>query len=168
VLTLVGRDGATAHELVQMQRRGEAYFAYAGSQWYAEPKRLASLGLLRAEREPGVTRERTRYHLNETGREALRRWLPEPPRPPHVGSEAIIKVLAADLASDDDVLTSIRALRPELERMLARTEEGRRLAADLPHRERYLLLNHRLATRVLQAHLQWVDEVEAELGRGAG
>jgi hypothetical protein len=25
-------------------------------------------------------------------------------------------------------------------------------------------LNHRLAKRLLEAHLQWVDEVEAELG----
>jgi len=36
-------------------------------------------------------------------------------------------------------------------------------AASIPHRERYLL-NHRLAKRLLEAHLQWVDEVEAELG----
>ena len=129
VLALVGRRGATAHELVQMQRRGEAYFSYAGSQWYAEPKRLASLGLLRAEREAGRTRERTRYHLTDAGREALARWVPKPPRPPHVDSEGVVKVLAADLASDEAVLTSIRALRPELERMRASIREGvRRLA----------------------------------------
>lgn len=168
VLALVGRSGATAHELVQMQRRGEAYFAYAGSQWYAEPKRLAALGLLQAEREPGRTRERTRYHLTEAGRDALVEWLPSAPRPPHVGSEAVVKVLAADLGSDADVLESIRALRPELERMLASTDEGLRHVADVPHRERYLVLNHRLARRVLEAHLCWVDEVEAELGDGSG
>jgi PadR family transcriptional regulator AphA len=164
VLALVGRRGATAHELVQMQRRGEAYFSYAGSQWYAEPKRLASLGLLRAEREAGRTRERTRYHLTDAGREALARWVPQPPRPPHVDSEGVVKVLAADLASDEAVLTSIRALRPELERMRASIREGVRHADDFPHRERYLLLNHRLVERVLDAHLAWVDEVEAELG----
>ncbi len=147
-----------------MQRQGEAYFAYAGSQWYAEPKRLAALGLLRAATEPGVTRPRTRYHLTRAGREALVAWLPEPPRPPHVGSEAVIKVLAADLGSDADVLASVRALRPELERMLGSTEEGLRHVTAVPHRERYLALNHRLAKRVLEAHLRWVDEVEAELG----
>lgn len=164
VLTLVGRDGATAYELAQMQRRGEGYFGYAGSQWYAEPKRLASLGLLRAEREPGRTRERTRYHLTDAGRDVLARWAPQPPRPPHVDSEAVVKVLAADLVDDADVLASIRALRPELERMRANIEEGIRRAADFPHRERYLLLNHRLVQRVLDAHLRWADEVEAELG----
>jgi DNA-binding PadR family transcriptional regulator len=167
VLALVGRDGATAHELVGMQRRGEAYFDYAESQWYAEPKRLADLGLLRGEREEGVTRERTRYHLTDEGREALVRWLPEPPRAPHVASDAIIKVLAADLGSDEDVLAAVRSLRPGLENMLARVAEGKRSASTVPHRERYLLLNHRLAQRVLEAHLAWVDEVEAELGADA-
>jgi len=164
VLTLVGRGGATAYELAQMQRRGEGYFGYASSQWYAEPKRLAALGLLAAEREPGRTRERTRYHLTDGGRAALARWVPTPPRPPHVDSEAIVKVLAADLVDEQDVLASIRALRPELERMRSSIEEGIRRAADFPHRERYLLLNHRLVQRVLDAHLEWVDEVEAELG----
>lgn len=164
VLALVGKGGATAHELVQMQRRGEAYFSYAGSQWYAEPKRLASLGLLRAEREAGRTRERTRYHLTDAGREALARWVPEPPRPPHVESEGIVKVLAADLTSDEAVLESIRALRPTLQRMRANIQEGVRHAGDFPHRERYLLLNHRLVERVLDAHLAWVGEVETELG----
>jgi DNA-binding PadR family transcriptional regulator len=164
VLALVGRNGATAHELVGMQRKGEAYFDYAESQWYAEPKRLAHLGLLQGEREPGVTRERTRYRLTHQGREALVRWLPEAPRAPHVSSEAIIKVLAADLGSDEDVLVALRAMRPDLERMRAAADQGLADAASIPHRERYLLLNHRLAKRVLEAHMQWVDEVEAELG----
>jgi DNA-binding PadR family transcriptional regulator len=164
VLTLVGRDGATPHELVQMQRRGEAYWTYADSQWYAEPKRLAGLGLLRAEREPGRTRERTRYRLTEEGRAALVEWLPLPPRPPHVASDAVTKVLAADLGRDQDVLAALGSLRPELERMLAGVEAGERAAAGVPHRERYLRLNHRLARRVLEAHLAWVDELERELG----
>jgi hypothetical protein len=33
-----------------------------------------------------------------------------------------------------------------------------------PHREHYLLLNHRLARRIVQAHADWLDEVESELG----
>jgi DNA-binding PadR family transcriptional regulator len=164
VLALVGRNGATAHELVRMQRHGEAYFAHAESQWYAEPKRLAALGLLSAEVEPGVTRERTRYRLTEAGVAALRSWLPEPPRPPHVSSEGIVKVLAADLGRDEDVAASIASLRPELERMLAQLAEGEANVGALPHRARYLRLNHRLAHAVLEAHLAWVDEVERELG----
>jgi hypothetical protein len=48
--------------------------------------------------------------------------------------------------------------------MLAGIEAGEHAAAAVPHRERYLRLNHRLARRVLEAHLAWVDELERELG----
>ena len=34
----------------------------------------------------------------------------------------------------------------------------------IPSRERYLLLNHRLARRIVKAHTDWLDEVERELG----
>jgi hypothetical protein len=30
-------------------------------------------------------------------------------------------------------------------------------------RERYLLLNHRLARRIVEAHTDWLDDVEREL-----
>ncbi len=39
-----------------------------------------------------------------------------------------------------------------------------RLAATFPHRERYLLLVHRLGELLLEAHEQWLAEVEQELG----
>jgi hypothetical protein len=32
-----------------------------------------------------------------------------------------------------------------------------------PSREHYLLLNHRLARRIVKAHTDWLDEVEREL-----
>jgi hypothetical protein len=38
------------------------------------------------------------------------------------------------------------------------------VAPTLPHRERYLRLNHRLARKLVVAHLEWLDEVELELG----
>ena len=110
VLTLVGEGGAGAHDLVRMMREGEhAIWSASASQWYAEPKRLAELGLLRAQRTPGRTRQRTHY---------------------------------------------------------AALDKAEALARELPHRERVLLINHRLARRILDAHTAWLDEAEAEL-RGA-
>jgi hypothetical protein len=35
--------------------------------------------------------------------------------------------------------------------------------SQLPHRERALRLNRRLAERILDAHLEWLDAVEDEL-----
>jgi hypothetical protein len=37
------------------------------------------------------------------------------------------------------------------------------VAHTIPHRERYLLLNHRLGRRIVQAHADWLDEVESQL-----
>jgi len=33
----------------------------------------------------------------------------------------------------------------------------------IPHRKRYLLVNHGLARRIVEAHAVWLDEVEAML-----
>ena len=41
---------------------------------------------------------------------------------------------------------------------------GEEAAATVPHREKYLLINHRLARRLVAAHREWIDEVERELG----
>jgi hypothetical protein len=38
------------------------------------------------------------------------------------------------------------------------------VATTLPRREPYLLLNHRLARRIVKAHSEWLDEVEREPG----
>ena len=66
--TLVGEGGAGAHDLVRMMREGQhAIWSASASQWYAEPKRLAALGLLDAERTPGRTHERTHYTLTDAG-----------------------------------------------------------------------------------------------------
>ncbi|HEX6652848.1 MAG TPA: hypothetical protein VF072_08900, partial [Thermoleophilaceae bacterium] len=52
VLALVGREGAGAHDLLRLAKRGRM-LAWAGeSQYYTEPKRLAKLGYLDARKEP--------------------------------------------------------------------------------------------------------------------
>lgn len=77
-----------------------------------------------------------------------------------------MKVVAADLGDPRDVVAVVASLRPELERMFAAIARAELDASSVPHRTRYLLLNHRLARRVLEAHLVWVDEVERELEGG--
>ena len=62
----------------------------------------------------------------------------------------------------------VEALRAEAAAHLALLDVGEALAPSLPHREQALLLNHRLARRLVQAHLDWLDEVEAELAPRRG
>jgi DNA-binding PadR family transcriptional regulator len=147
-----------------MARLGRIYADFADSQWYAEPKRLERLGYLRSRKEPGRTRPRTHYTLTEKGRKALREWMREPTRFSRIQMEPAWRLLAADLAGDDAVLESLRPLRNEIADLLARLDVAEAVARTIPHRERYLLLNHRLARRIVEAHADWLEEVESQLG----
>jgi DNA-binding PadR family transcriptional regulator len=163
VLTLIGREGAGAHDLVRYMRRGRVYARSAESQYYAETKRLAALGYLKAEKRPGKTRERTHYTLTEKAREALREWVAQPCPFTGIENEAIIRVLATDLVGEGPVRESIAALRGEIEELEGSLEEAEEGAKTYSHREKYLLLNHRLARAILRTYSDWVDEVEREL-----
>jgi PadR family transcriptional regulator, regulatory protein AphA len=165
VLTLVGREGAGPHDLVRYMRAGaRLYWAAAPSQYYAEPKRLAKLGLLRARSEPGQTRDRTHYELTDAGRAALAEWVKTPAPFPRIQHEPAVRVLAADLTDPADVLEGLDALRAELDDLDRWLDASEERAASLPHRERALRANHRLSRRIVQAHREWLDEVEGELG----
>jgi DNA-binding PadR family transcriptional regulator len=168
LLALVGRGGAGAHDLVRMAHRGRIYAYDAPSQYYAEPKRLERLGYLAARKEPGKTRERTHYTLTEKGLAELREWVPKPTPFPRMDHQGITRVLAADLVGEEPVRDSISALRGEIADLSARLDESERVAETLPHRRKYLLLNLRLARRLLEAHLAWVDDVERELAPRRG
>ena len=164
VLALVGEGGAGPHDLVRMMRQGRLYWSSAESQWYAEPKRLEQLGYLTSRKEPGQTRERTVYLLTDAGRDALRTWISEPSALPRIQSEAIVRMLAGDLAeSDEALLASLQAMRDDIADVTARLEVGEAVAATLPHRERYLRLVHQLGRGLLRAHEEWLDSVEREL-----
>jgi DNA-binding PadR family transcriptional regulator len=167
MLALIGRGGAAPHDLVDMVRRGgRLYYAAAPSQIYAEPKRLEKLGYVTSQRGPGRTHERTVYTLTERGEEALREWLARPAPFPRIQNEANIRLLAGDLIDDATIVRSFAAMRDELDELEGLIAEGEAIAADVPHRERYLRLSHSLARKLVAAHREWIAEIEAELADG--
>jgi DNA-binding PadR family transcriptional regulator len=169
VLALVGRGGAGPHDLVRMMRaQGGLYWAAAESHWYAEPKRLERLGYLRSRKAPGRTTERTEYELTEAGLSALREWLRRPSPFPRTQDEAVVRVLAADLGRDEDVLASLAALEAEIAVRRRLIEDALERAKTLPHRERQLRLVHRLGSLLLDAHEQWLADVRSELAPSDG
>lgn len=169
VLALVGRDGAGPHEIVQMMRDGAVFWTTSESHFYAEPKRLARLGFLEAEKRPGQTRERAFYRMTEAGREALADWLHEPAAMPRIQNEAAVKLLASELVDPAITLESLASLRAENAAQHERLRDMEERAAGLPHRARSLSLLNRLARRTLDTQREWLDEVDRELsGGGAG
>lgn len=163
VLVLVGRGGASPHDFVQMMRGGRVYQSASPSQYYAEPKRLERLGYLDSTKEPGKTRERTVYRLTERGVEALRAWMGEPAAFPGVSGEPPIKLLAADLVGESAVRESLLAMRGELNELQENLTGAEERTNTIPHRAKYLHLNHRLSRRILDTYAEWLDEIEREL-----
>jgi DNA-binding PadR family transcriptional regulator len=163
ILGLVGRGGAGAHDLLRMAQRGRI-LAWAGeSQYYVEPKRLARLGYLDARKEPGKTRERTVYSLTDRGLDALRAYAQTPVRFTPVKSELLLRLLIADLVGEEVTQQGIGALRDDIADLLDRLEQSDESAEALPHRRKYLLLASGFLRRLLDLHLDLVDEVEREL-----
>jgi PadR family transcriptional regulator, regulatory protein AphA len=161
VMAVVGRDGASGPELVQMAS-GDAPFFWtgAGSHVLRTARRLADDGYLRTRTEPASTRPRTIYQLTPKGHRALRQWLGQPSEFPRIHHEPAIRLFASDLGDIDDVLASLRALPNQLPRLEALLEVHEQRADGIPHRTRALRLNHALARRLIAAHRAWIDEVQ--------
>jgi DNA-binding PadR family transcriptional regulator len=163
ILALVGREGAGAHDLLRLAKRGRM-LAWAGeSQYYTEPKRLAKLGYLEARKEPGQTRERTVYTLTDEGLEALREYAQTPVTFTPVKSDPLLRLLLCDLVGEAVTRESLATLRDDIADMWWRLDDAERTAGELPHREKYLRLVTGFLRQLLQLHLDLVDEVEREL-----
>ena len=163
VLALVGRGGASAHDLRRLAQEVRMV-AWAGeSQYYVEPKRLARLGYLDARKAPGRTRERIVYTLTDKGREAIRAYARTPVRFTPFKSDALLRLLLADLAGEAATRASLATLRADLDELEAQLDAAAASAEALPHRERYLGLAQRFLRRQLDLHRELIDEVEREL-----
>jgi DNA-binding PadR family transcriptional regulator len=168
ILGLVGSQGAGAHDLMRMARRGRMLDWAGESQYYVEPKRLAALGYLASRKEPGRTRERTVYTLTDKGLQALRDWARTPVEFTPVKSEALGRMLIADLVGEKVTRDGIATLREDIADLSERLDESEASAASLPHREKYLRLVITFLRRLLELQVEWIDEVERELSPAAG
>jgi DNA-binding PadR family transcriptional regulator len=164
ILGLVGREGAGAHDLLRLARRGRMLDWAGESQYYAEPKRLARLGYLEAHKEPGRTRERTVYRLTDKGLDALRDYARTPASFTPLKSEPLLRLLIADLVGEAATRESLRALRTDLADLRSRLDMSEESAATLPHRAKYLRIVIEFLRRYLDLHEELIDEVDREPG----
>jgi DNA-binding PadR family transcriptional regulator len=163
ILGLVGREGASPHDLRRLARRGRILDWAGESQYYTEPKRLAGLGYLDARQEPGRTRPRTVYSLTDKGLDALRAHARTPVRFEPVKSDLLLRLLICDLVGEAPTRQSAATIREDIADLEARLDEAEERVDRLPHRRKYLLLVIGHLRRLLDLHLQLVDEIEREL-----
>jgi DNA-binding PadR family transcriptional regulator len=163
ILGLVGRNGASAHDLRQMARHGRILDWAGESQYYTEPKRLARLGYLEARKERGKTRERTVYTLTAKALDALREYARTPVRFQPVKNELLLRLLICDLVGEAPTRESAATLREDIADLMARLDETERRTDALPHRRKYQLLVIGFLRRLLDLHLELVDQIEQDL-----
>ncbi|HEY7631959.1 MAG TPA: hypothetical protein VH817_14720 [Thermoleophilaceae bacterium] len=163
ILGLVGSKGAGAHDLLRMAQRGRILDWAGESQYYVEPKRLAKLGYLEAHKEPGKTRPRTVYSLTDKGLEALREYAATPVKFMPVKSDALLRLLIADLVGEPVTRESMLTLRDDIADLKERLGAAGDYAT-LPHRQKYLRLVNGFLDDLLDLHLRLVNDVERELG----
>jgi hypothetical protein len=80
-----------------------------------------------------------------------------------VKSELLLRLLIADLVGEAATRQGIGALREDIADLLDRLEQSEASAQMLAHRRKYLLLVSTFLRRLLDLHLELVDEVEREL-----
>ncbi len=142
------------------QKFGSVWAPTNDGQIYVTLSRLEKEGLVEFEVKPqGDRPDRKDYAMTDHGREALVRWLGEPPAPPNLRSETMLRILAAAASGLADHQVMIATARREYLDALRRVDELRDAAED-PIRS--LLVES--ASLQLEADLKWLDVASVELG----
>jgi DNA-binding PadR family transcriptional regulator len=105
----------------------------------------------------------TVYTLTDKGLEALRDHARTLVTFTPLKSEPLLRLLLADLVGEEVTRESLGTLREDIADLVERLDESAAAADALPHRRKYLLLVNGFLRRLVDLHLELVDEVEREL-----
>jgi hypothetical protein len=108
------------------------------------------------------------YTLTDKGLAALRAYARTPVTFTPLKSEPLLRLLICDLVGEAATRKSMAALRVDIADIQWRLDDAERTVRDLPHRAKYLLLVVAFLRRLLDLHLELVDEVERDLARTKG
>ena len=139
ILGLLSVRSWTTYELAKQVQRSLGWFwPRAERKLYDEPKRLVASGLAKSEREMTGARASTVYAVTRQGRAALRRWLDEPPAPPTLEFEGMVKVFFAESGTLEQLRATLTAIAETADERLAELEaKVEELAGDeVPFSER--------------------------------
>jgi PadR family transcriptional regulator, regulatory protein AphA len=139
ILGLLSLRSWTTYELAKQVQRSLGWFwPRAERKLYDEPKRLVEAGLAKSTREMTGARPRTVYEVTLRGRRALRRWLDDPPAPPSLEFEGLVKVFFADGGTLEQLQATLTSIAETAETRLVELEAkvDENVAADVPFPDR--------------------------------
>lgn len=109
----------SAYELAQQRER---YFQYmwpgATRVVYTEVKRLAAAGLASTEDLWVGKRRRTVYSITNAGRQAIREWLDTPVSSVSLEFEALVRIFASPLGTQQQLLATLSQVRADVNALL--------------------------------------------------
>lgn len=163
----------TAYELTRQMRRALRWaWPRSEANLYSEVKRLVPSGLATAIEEEAGGRSRTKYDVTERGREEVAAWLEsQPPAPPQVEFEALLRLFLADQGTLEQLRRTIAETRAQI---LERMAEGVVIAEDylhappFPERAHLNVLFMHFSAGFARLVLAWCDDVEAEIDTWPG
>lgn len=124
LLGLLSLRSWTTYELAKQVQRSIGWFwPRAERKLYDEPKRLVAAGLAKSTAEMTGARPRTVYTITARGRKALQRWLDEPPAPPSLEFEGLVKVFFADSGNLEQLRSTLARIAETSDVRLAELED---------------------------------------------
>ncbi|HEY3485281.1 MAG TPA: PadR family transcriptional regulator [Ilumatobacteraceae bacterium] len=144
ILGLLALRSWTTYELAkQVQKSLDWFWPRAERKLYEEPKRLVAEGLATSEREMTGARPRTVYKITAKGRRAMKRWLDEPPAPPTLEFEGMVKLFFADSGTLEQLRTNLERIADTADARLVELQEkiDEHTAGESPFPERRPLNN---------------------------
>ena len=105
------------------------------------------------------------YTLTDRGLDALLEYARTAVTFTPLKSDALLRLLICDLVGEPVTRESIGTLRDDIADIQARLEDAERTAHLLPHREKYLLQIAGFMRRLLELHLDLVDDVERQFAQ---
>jgi DNA-binding PadR family transcriptional regulator len=123
ILGLLSLRSWTTYELAKQVQRSLGWFwPRAERKLYDEPKRLVAAGLATSAQELTGARRRTVYAVTARGRRALKRWLDEPPAPPSLEFEGLVKVFFADAGTLEQLRATLTSIAENADVRVAELE----------------------------------------------
>ncbi len=143
------------------------------SQIYRTLSRLTEVGYLKMEKIPQEDRpDRKVYHITETGRTELLRWLSGPPPMDEPRSASLIQVFFAGQLSDEEILAKFEGFADLLRAILSTyhlvPEQLGPYQQEItsPREHFFWMLTLENGLRSMQANLDWAESVIERLKSG--
>jgi len=149
------------------------FWAADQSQIYRTLARLTEQGHVEMERIPQEDRpDRTVYHITDSGRAELRRWLAETPSAAGPHSSPLVQVFFSGQFTDEEVLVKIEGFAAFMRSLLAQYEQ---IPAQLgpfkqeipsPREHFFWMLTLENGIQNMRANLEWAESIIEHIKNG--